>query len=148
MTDPQKRQILLEEFKKELRKDRAKWSISPISEFGLIEMTRERIRPSWVFAYSEPCPTCEGSGRIPSKSAIITRIERAVRRIKADQKEKRMVIELHPEMAPYLTQGIRSPVRRMMFKYWVVLDVVPDDTLRLDQIRIRSKKSGKILAEI
>ncbi len=148
MTDPQKRQILLEEFKKELRKDRAKWSISPISEFGLIEMTRERIRPSWVFAYSEPCPTCEGSGRIPSKSAIITRIERAVRRIKADQKEKRMVIELHPEMAPYLTQGIRSPVRRMMFKYWVVLDVVPDDSLRLDQIRIRSKKTGKVLAEI
>ncbi len=148
MLDPEKRKTLYEEFKKELKKDRAKWSISPISEFGLIEMTRERVRPSWVFAYSEPCPTCGGSGRVPSKSAVITQIERNVKRIKADRKERSLIIEVNPDIAPHLTHGLRSPARRLMWKYWVKLDVVPNEELRMDQIRIKAKKTGQLLAEI
>ncbi len=148
MIDPQNRRILYEEFKKELKKDRAKSSISPISEFGLIEMTRERIRPSWIFAYSEPCPTCGGSGRIPSKSAILTQLERSIKRIKASLKDRSLIIEVHPQVADYLTSGLRSPIRRLMWKYWMRLEVTKNEEMRLDEIRVKSRKSGKILETI
>lgn len=148
MVDPQNRRILYEEFKKELKKDRAKSSISPISEFGLIEMTRERIRPSWVFAYSEPCPTCGGSGRVPSKSAILTQLERSIKRIKANMGERSLLVEAHPEVAHFLTSGLRSPIRRLMWKYWIKLEVKANESIGRDEIRIISKKTERILETI
>jgi len=142
MTNLEYRKILYEEFKKQLRRDRAQSNISPISEFGLIEMTRERIRPSLIFTYSEPCPTCQGSGRITSKATLLTQIERTIKRIKASTKERNLVLEVQPELAKYLATGLRSRIRRLMWKYWVKIDVIEDESCRLDEFRFRSKKTG------
>jgi len=143
MIDPANRKILYDEFQKELRKDRAQTNISPISEFGLIEMTRERIRPSLMFTYSEPCPVCNGTGRVASKSTILTKIERHIKRICASTNERSMTLVINPDIADFLTRGLRSKIRRLMWKYWVKIDVQEDEGIALDEFRFISKKSGK-----
>ena len=140
MVDPRNRKRLHDEFRKEIAKDRAQANITPISEFGLIEMTRERVRPSLLYTFSETCPTCGGTGRVTSKGTVLTHIERWVRRFKAGNKERRLILHVNPEIAKYMKDGVKSRVRRIMWKFWVKIDVVADDELGIDQFKFYSKK--------
>jgi ribonuclease G len=142
MTDPKCKRRLQEEFRRELRKDRAQSNISPISEFGLIEMTRERVRPSLLFSYSEPCPTCEGIGRVISKATVLTRIERWLMRYKLVGNERSLRLKLHPELSSFLSTGFFSRIRRLMWKYWMKIELLPDEALRLDEFKVYSKRGG------
>lgn len=143
MTDMRCRKRLQDEFRRELRKDRAQSSISAISEFGLIEMTRERVRPSLLFSYTETCPTCDGTGRMVSKATVLTRIERWLMRYKLTGGERSLGLMVHSEMIKFLTEGLRSRIRRLMWRYWLKLQVLPDDALRMEEFKFISKRDGK-----
>lgn len=145
MINPNNRKILYESFCKEIEKDRAQANVSQISEFGLIEMTRERIRPSLIFSYSELCPTCDGVGRIISKTTILTKIERDIRRIKASSNEKAIRLEVHPDIASFLTKGLRSHIRRIGWKYWMKIEVIENDNFKFDENIFTSQKNGEAL---
>lgn len=142
MTDMRCRKRLQEEFRRELRKDRAQSSISAISEFGLIEMTRERVRPSLLFSYTETCPTCDGTGRMISKATVLTRIERWLMRYKLIGGERSVGLMVHSEMSKFLQNGLRSRIRRLMWRYWLKIQVLPEDTLRMDEFKFISKHDG------
>ena len=73
MKNESNRKKIYYELRKELKKDRAKVAVSPISDFGLLEMTRQRIRLSLLDSMSDECPACKGSGRIMSRETLITR---------------------------------------------------------------------------
>ncbi len=146
MTDMRCRKRLQDEFRRELRKDRAQSSISAISEFGLIEMTRERVRPSLLFSYTETCPTCEGTGRMVSKPTVLTRMERWLMRYKVIGGERNLGVMVHSEMAKFLTEGLRSRIRRLMWRYWLKIQVLPDDALRMEEFKFISKRDGKEIA--
>ena len=123
MIAEEKRRKLVTEFRKKLRKDRAKTSTTMISEFGLIEMTRERVRPSLIFSVFEPCPNCDALGFVPSSPIVATDIEIAIRRVRTKQKERRFKLYVHPSIANYLTDGIWNRLRKMMLKYFVHIEV-------------------------
>ncbi len=142
MRDERNKRRLYEEFKRELAKDRAQANITPISEFGLIEMTRERVRPSLLFTFSETCPTCRGLGRITAKSTTLTKIERWLRRFRASAKERTIKLVTHPEIKAYLTEGIRSPIRRLMWHHKMLIDLQEDPNLEIDEFRFFSKKNN------
>jgi ribonuclease G len=116
--------------------------MSSISEFGLIEMTRERVRPSLLFSYSEPCPTCDGTGRVISKATVLTRIERWLMRYKLVGNERHLRLKLHPEIAGFFSAGFWSRIRRLMWKYWMKIELLPDESLRLDEFKFYSKRDG------
>jgi len=141
MRDEKNKKRLYDEFKRELRKDRAQANITPISEFGLIEMTRERVRPSLLFTFSETCPTCRGLGRITAKSTILTKIERWVRRFKASSRERSIRLVTHPEIKSFLIESVRSPIRRIMWKQRILIDVQEAPNLDIDEFRFYSKKN-------
>ncbi len=148
MQSQDRKDRLVAEFKKELRKDRAKTSISNISEFGLMEMTRERVRPSVLLSITETCPTCDGLGHILSKPLIVTKIELAVRRIRARRKERRFKLYVHPILIDYLTEGVWNRLRKIMLKNFVTIELVPDEKLPYGEFRIESKKTGENLSEL
>jgi ribonuclease G len=143
MTDPRCRKRLQDEFRRELRKDRAQSNISAISEFGLIEMTRERVRPSLLFSYTETCPMCDGTGRMISKATVLTRIERWLMRYRFIGSERSLGLLVHSEMMKFLTSGFRSRIRRLMWKYWMKIQVMADDTMRLVDFKFISKRDGR-----
>lgn len=142
MRDEKNKRRLYEEFKKELRKDRAQANITPISEFGLIEMTRERVRPSLIFTFSETCPTCRGLGRITAKGTVLTKIERWVKRFKATSKDRRIKLVTHPELKAFLTEGIRSSIRRIMWNQRILIDLQEDINLEFDEFHFYSHKNN------
>ncbi len=147
MLEAKNKKRLYDEFTHELRKSRAQVNIAPISEFGLIELTRERVRPSLLFAFTEACPTCDGLGRVVSESTVLTKIERWLRRFRADRRDWSVRLAVHPSVANYMLSGVKSNARRLMWKYRMKIEIDRDDTLRSDKFRFFLKKSDEEVTE-
>lgn len=130
------RKILFEEFKKCFNDDRAKNSILPVSDFGLIEMTRERVRPSILFTLSESCPTCHGLGRILSKDTLAMKIERWFMRAKVARAGRKFQLSVHPEIAGFLRNEEEDRIREMERANRLKIQLEVDDELGLDEYRI------------
>jgi len=109
--------------RKELKKDRVAFDVLPMNNFGLISITRSRVRPSLLYRYSEPCPRCEGLGRVPAKSAIVTQIERKLQQLKKKTGQRRYLLKVHPEIASHLKEGTKSIVRHLMLKFFVTIKI-------------------------
>jgi len=142
MLEPKNKKRLYDEFTHELRKSRAQVNIAPISEFGLIELTRERVRPSLLFAFTEACSTCDGLGRVVSESTVLTRIERWIGRFKAERRDWSIQLITHPSVAHYMLNGWKNNARRLMWKYRMKIQIVGDETLRGDKFRVFSNRDG------
>ena len=137
------RRKVLSELKKQLKKDRAAFDILPMSDFGIIQLTRERVRPSLLYQYSEPCPRCSGLGRTPSKSAVATKIERKLQQIKSSTGERRYILKVHPDIAEYLTEGFRNRLGRLMMKHFVKIQIESDHHIKDENFVLASVKVAK-----
>ena len=140
MGDERNRKKIYDEMRKELRNDRAKSSVLPLTEFGLMQITRQRIRQSIAKTLSETCPVCAGTGQIVSRATIFSQIERWLERFRAGSKERSLILKLHPVLADPIRKGLLSPSRRMELKYFVRLKVEPDETLMGDDFKFFSPK--------
>ncbi len=129
--------------RRELKKDRAAFDILPMNDFGLVSLTRERVRPSLLYQYSETCPRCGGLGRVPAKSTIITQLERAIQKHKTEVGKRRLTIRVSPELAAYLKEGLRSRLRRLMWKYFVNIRMVVDSSIRNEEFHIEVPEGKK-----
>ena len=137
-----KKKIYLE-LVKELKKDRAISKVAEISRFGLIEMTRQRIRPSLIHNIYETCPVCEGNGLVPTINNIISKIERWIKRYRTIGGDRRLVLLVHPEVAEYLLNGFFNKKYELMWKYMIVLTVEASERLLKHQFKFYLKKSGE-----
>ena len=129
MYSRENRRKLYEEFKNAFRSDRAKRGINPVTDFGLIELTRERVRPSHMQTLSEPCPYCGGLGRIMSKENVATKIERWFARAKADRKYNNYHLVISPDIAAVMTENGTNRIARIMKAYRCRINVVRDTTV-------------------
>ena len=133
LRDERNKKKLFEEIKRELRKDRAKFSILPMDEYGLIELTRERIRPSILFSLSEPCPACGGSGRVGNRTTLYNKIDRWVRRYKKDHRfVSRLQFIVHPDVVDQL----EVKIKKMRWKYFIFGDLIGEEEMRMDEFRV------------
>lgn len=147
MQDPANKEKVVNELKKEFSRDKATTKIADMSPFGLIEMTRQRTKPSLIQNISEPCPYCQGVGLIPTKGTVVSNIERWVRRYKAGDYDRRIILQVHPEMAEYLSNGKISRLVRLMFKYWIVITMEINEKLKVHEFRILSRKKREDITE-
>ena len=136
------RKKVYHELRKELRKDRAKVAVAPITEFGLLEMTRQRIRVSLLDSMSEECPTCYGSGRIISQETLITRIDHWLRRYKSKHRSLRLELQLHPQNAEYLSGEKKHILRGLMWQNFVHLKIKPNLDIPQDEFSFLRTKDG------
>ncbi len=149
MKKEENRKKVFHELRKELRKDRAKVAVAPITEFGLLEMTRQRIRVSLLDSMSEECPSCKGSGKIISIETLITRIEHWLRRYKTKHMSLRIKLQLHPKNANYLNKEKKSVLKGLMWKNFIHLKIIENPELKLDEFRfLRSKDNVDITNEM
>ncbi len=147
MYSRENRRKLYDEFCHWFRNDRAKRAISPVSDFGLIEMTRERVRPSLMTALSEVCPHCDGLGRVLSKYTMATKIERWFQRAKANGKRARFNLIVNPGLADFLTNGNGNRVARMANHYRFHINLVRDTTISLQKFLVTDAETGDDLTE-
>ncbi len=111
------RKLLYEKIRDEMAKDRAKHNILPPSKFGLIQITRQRVRPEMNIVTVEKCPTCGGSGEIQASILLMDQIESNMRYILKEQNEPSVTLCVHPYLEAYLTKGLISLRRKWSFKY-------------------------------
>ncbi|MBO8132034.1 MAG: Rne/Rng family ribonuclease [Candidatus Marinimicrobia bacterium] len=135
------------ELLKEFRKDRAKVAIAPISDFGLLEMTRQRTRLNLFYTVSEECPSCHGTGRIMSKDSFITQIESWLRRFRAESRELKLTLQVHPYMGEYLKNEMKKIVKKLQWKNLILLKIEENPSLRLDEFRFISQKTGEDITD-
>ncbi len=136
MEDKANRDKVMQELRTYLGRDRARTKAFQISELGLVEMTRQRVRPSVYHTVTQSCRHCGGSGRIVNPSTVVRRVERAVRRVAAAKKEKRLVIRLHPEVALHILEDEPNLLRRLESEYRVDIELRDDPLMQADEFRI------------
>jgi len=136
MEDKANRDKVMQELRMHLSRDRARTKAFQISELGLVEMTRQRVRPSIYHTVTRPCPYCAGAGRIVTPATVVRRVERAVRRVAAAKDQRRLVIRLHPEVALHILEEEPNLLRRLESEYKVDIEVRDDPLMRADEFRI------------
>ncbi len=142
MREEANRRKIYYDLRKELKKDRAKVAVSPISEFGLLEMTRQRIRLSLLDSMSEECPTCYGAGRIMSRETLLTRIDHWLRRYKSKHRSLRLKLELHPEIAHFMKDN-KKALRGLMWQNFTYITIEANPEIGRDEFRFLSTKNGQ-----
>ena len=148
MKNESNRKKIYYELRKELKKDRAKVAVSPISDFGLLEMTRQRIRLSLLDSMSDECPTCKGAGRIMSRETLITRIDHWLRRYKSKNRRLKLKLELHPENADFMRDN-KKALRGLMWHNFTYISVEGNSKIKRDEFRfLDSKNNGKVIEHV
>jgi len=147
LEDDKNKKKIYDEMKKELRRDRAKVTVLPMTEFGLVQITRQRIRQSVHLSFSEACPTCGGTGLVQSKATTINQIERWIKRFKSESKEFRLELRTNPTIAQYLSQGTISRMTKIQFKFFVKVKLIPDPLISMDDFKFTSVRQKKEVTE-
>ena len=129
-----------EEFRQAIKRDRSRPRMSDISEFGLMEMTRQRVRPSLLFTFNEPCPACKGTGNVSSSETTLARIERWLNRSRAASIERRLTVKVHPQVGEFMLENRKERLKRVRRSTRVWLNVESDPGLPVDAYRIYSRK--------
>lgn len=133
---------LHEELKKEFRKDRAKITVLPMTEFGLVQITRQRIRQNIMHRMSDSCPMCIGTGRVQSKMAYITEIETWLQRFRGGGGDFILRMRVNPLIKHYLTSGIINKVLKLCIKYRTFIKLEVDEQLPLSEFRFLTAKGN------
>jgi ribonuclease G len=127
---------VLQELRQHLARDRARTRAFQVSELGLIEMTRQRVRPSLFQSLTEPCPHCGGSGRVFRPETVVRRAERAIRRIAVQQREKQVTLRIHPQVAVYILEEEPDFMRRLERALSLEVDLRDDPLMKQDEFRL------------
>lgn len=134
---------VMQELRTYLNRDRARTRAFQISELGLVEMTRQRVRPSLYHTLTEPCSHCGGSGRVFTPETVVRRIERAIRRAGTEGAEKEILIRVHPQVALHILEDEPTFLRRMEKTWRVALDIRDDPLMRQDEFRLLSGPAAR-----
>jgi len=126
MPDRAHQKQLFEKLKECLKDDKAKHNVLPPSRFGVVEVTRQRVREVTDISTEESCPCCDGSGKIQASVLITDQIENNLRYLSEDLKVKKVVIKAHPFLSAFLTKGLISMRRRWGMKFKMSIKVEPD----------------------
>jgi ribonuclease G len=141
------RDRVLQELRQHLARDRARTRAFAVSELGLIEMTRQRVRPSLMQSMTEACPACSGSGRVFLPETVVGRLERSLKRAAVENKDPRMIVRLHPEVALYLMEQEPNFLKTLQKLTGIDLEVRDDPMMRLDEFKLMSQPAGRDVTE-
>ena len=129
------RQLLYERMCKNMQKDRARHNILPLSKFGLMQITRQRVRPAMHVMVEETCPTCFGKGTIQPSILFTDILAQKVEYLVNKVGEKKFTLYVHPFVAAYLNKGLFSIKRKWQFKYGFGISVIASQELAFLEYR-------------
>jgi ribonuclease G len=142
------RDRVLNELRANLGRDRARTKAFAVSDLGLIEMTRQRVRPSLWHTHTTSCPTCAGIGRVFRPEIVARRLERALRRAGNEQREPKLDVRVHPEVALYLLEEEPKLLKGIGRATGLDLDIRDDPMIKLDEFRLMSRPAGRDVTEL
>ena len=141
------RERLFQEFRSHVAHDRARTRVYRVSDLGLVEMTRQRVRPSLREGMTAKCPSCAGSGRVFRPEVVARHLDRSLRRVANDQQERQVMVRLHPAVALYLLEDEPDFMKHVRKRAKVAIEIRDDPTIPFDQFRLVSQPAGRDVTE-
>ncbi len=137
------RDRILQELRTHLSRDRARTKAFAVSDLGLIEMTRQRVRQSHLQNMTEACPTCHGTGRVFTAETIARRVERSVRRAGLEGKKDPMIVRVHPDVAMHVLENEKDLIKKLEKAVGFGLELRDDPLLKPDEFKLVVKSAGR-----
>jgi ribonuclease G len=130
MSNQDHRKLLFDKLRDEMHTDRAKHTILPPTKFGLVQITRQRVRPEMNVITVEKCPTCQGTGEIQASILLVDEIENNLRYLIREQNLKGLTLCVHPYLQAYFSKGLYSMQMKwfMRFNQWIKVRAVSSYT--------------------
>ena len=148
LDDERNKRKVYEELRREFRRDRAKSTVLPMTEFGLVQITRQRIRQSIMQSFSETCPVCSGTGIIQSRATVLTDITGWFGRIRNEGHNGRIFkLTVHPYIAYYLKEGRPSHLMSLMWKNKVIIKLDANPSIPVNSFKVYSNSEKREVTE-
>ncbi|PKR79913.1 ribonuclease E/G [Brumimicrobium salinarum] len=144
MHEKENNRALFDKMKTFMKPDRAKHNILPPSRFGVIEITRQRVRPETDIETSEKCPVCNGTGEITASILFADEIENNLTYLLEDKKMKKISLEVHPYIESHFKRGLISKQVQWFLKYKKWIRVTGVTNFHLLQYAFKNEKGKKI----
>lgn len=144
MSKAEHRQKLYEHMREVMATDRARHNILPLSKFGLMQITRQRVRPALDIVTAEECPSCYGKGIVQPSLLFTDTLREKIDYLINDLKVGDFVMYVHPFVDAYLKKGIISTYRRWRMEFSRRFKILPDQSLAYLQYKVLDKKKNEI----
>lgn len=144
MDKAENRQKLYERMCQNMQKDRARHNILPLSKFGLMQITRQRVRPAMDINVEETCPTCCGTGKIKSSILFTDTLEGKIDVLVNKLGLRKIRLHVHPYVAAYINQGLISLKNRWQMKFGLGIKVIADQKLAFLEYRFLDGNNDEI----
>ena len=141
------RKKVFDELKKEFRRDRAKIAMLPMTDFGIMQITRERIRENILQSTHELCHYCNGTGILQKKSSIINEIDRWLQRYKNEGNKRSLKLFVHNSLGWKLRKGSISTLKKLQIKYFVRIKLEEKSDINPQAFRFFDGKTNKEITE-
>jgi ribonuclease G len=138
------RQALQKAMADYMSKDRAQHTILPLSKFGLMQITRQRVRPEVVVNTAEVCPTCNGSGMVQPSSLLIDEIERDLDFLVQHNPKNKLTLRVHPFIHAFLKKGLISRQMKWYTKYYKWIAIIEEGGYHLNEYRFFDENDDEI----
>ncbi len=148
LDDERNKRKVYEELRREFRRDRAKSTVLPMTEFGLVQITRQRIRQSIMQSFSETCPVCSGTGIVQSRATVLTDITGWFGRFRHEGHGGRFFkLTVHPYVAYYLKEGKPSHLRKLMWKNKLFIKLETNAAMPVNSFKVFSNSENRELTD-
>lgn len=144
MQNPDHRQDLFDKMKEAMASDRTKHNILPLSKFGLMQITRQRVRPEMNIETNEKCPSCLGTGIVAPTLLFAEEVDNRLRFIVEQLKLKKLTLWVHPYLFAYLKKGFPSQVLTWKWQLGFGIKVKPSDSIALLEFKITDENNKKV----
>lgn len=147
MKNPKHRNDLFKALKDAMTNDKARHTILPMSKFGLVQITRERVRPQVEITTTEICPSCNGSGRIENSVQLLDRLENNVIYLWENMNHKNLTLRAHPMMISYIKQGLPSLRMKWWIKYRRWLKLISEPSFFVTRLEFQDTDGHPIVGD-
>ncbi len=144
MRNPEHKRALYQSMKDSLKEDRSKTTVLPLNKIGVMQLTRQRVRPEMNVITQEQCPSCGGTGKIDASIGVAEQIERSLQLVLENQNEQKITLFLHPYLYAYFSLGFLSKRLKWFVQYrkWVTL--LEDSSLGVTEFKFINKHGEEI----
>jgi ribonuclease G len=138
------KKAIYDAMKDEMKDDRSKNTVLPLTKFGLMQITRQRVRPEVNIITKETCPSCNGTGKIQASILVADKLEKDLEHMATIQNISNIHIGLHPYLHAFFTNGIISQRVRWFFKYFKWVKLIKDSSLPVTEYRFLDDSGEEI----
>ena len=145
MIKPENRKKVYDFFRKELKKDSAKVATAEFSTFGLLEMTRQRVRQNLLDTMKEDCKISNGTGKVFKKEIVLTNLENMIKNYKMTSKDKQIDIFLSTELMEHINEHIKVFKKKFLWRQYLLINIKVDKDLHPHEFKIYSKTKNEFI---